>query len=35
MSEAAAERFMRLALREAATGLGRTRPNPPVGAVLV
>jgi len=35
MSEAAAERFMRLALREAAKGLGRTRPNPPVGAVLV
>jgi diaminohydroxyphosphoribosylaminopyrimidine deaminase/5-amino-6-(5-phosphoribosylamino)uracil reductase len=32
---AAAERFMRLALREAAKGLGRTSPNPAVGAVLV
>lgn len=31
----APERFMRLALREAAKGLGRTRPNPPVGVVLV
>ncbi|WP_176063407.1 bifunctional diaminohydroxyphosphoribosylaminopyrimidine deaminase/5-amino-6-(5-phosphoribosylamino)uracil reductase RibD [Anaeromyxobacter diazotrophicus] len=31
----APERFMRLALREAAKGLGRTHPNPPVGAVLV
>ena len=29
------ERFMRLALREAAKGLGRTSPNPAVGAVLV
>jgi diaminohydroxyphosphoribosylaminopyrimidine deaminase/5-amino-6-(5-phosphoribosylamino)uracil reductase len=32
---AAAEAFMRLALREAAKGLGRTSPNPAVGAVLV
>ena len=31
----APERFMRLALREAAKGLGRTSPNPAVGAVLV
>lgn len=30
-----AERFMALALREAAKGLGRTSPNPAVGAVLV
>ena len=30
-----AEYFMRLALTEAAKGLGRTRPNPVVGAVLV
>lgn len=30
-----AEAFMRLALREAAKGLGRTSPNPAVGAVLV
>ncbi len=30
-----AEFFMRLALREAAKGLGRTSPNPAVGAVLV
>lgn len=30
-----AERFMRLALREAGKGLGRTSPNPAVGAVLV
>ncbi|MFH2005163.1 MAG: bifunctional diaminohydroxyphosphoribosylaminopyrimidine deaminase/5-amino-6-(5-phosphoribosylamino)uracil reductase RibD [bacterium] len=29
------ERFMALALREARRGEGRTRPNPPVGAVLV
>jgi diaminohydroxyphosphoribosylaminopyrimidine deaminase/5-amino-6-(5-phosphoribosylamino)uracil reductase len=29
------ERFMRLALREAARGLGRTSPNPAVGAILV
>jgi diaminohydroxyphosphoribosylaminopyrimidine deaminase/5-amino-6-(5-phosphoribosylamino)uracil reductase len=29
------EVFMRLALREAEKGLGRTSPNPPVGAVLV
>ncbi len=32
---AVAELFMRLALREAAKGLGRTSPNPAVGAVLV
>jgi len=31
----ARERFMRLALREARRGLGRTSPNPAVGAVLV
>jgi diaminohydroxyphosphoribosylaminopyrimidine deaminase/5-amino-6-(5-phosphoribosylamino)uracil reductase len=31
----AQERFMRLALREARRGLGRTSPNPAVGAVLV
>lgn len=30
-----ADRFMRAALREAAKGLGRTSPNPTVGAVLV
>jgi diaminohydroxyphosphoribosylaminopyrimidine deaminase/5-amino-6-(5-phosphoribosylamino)uracil reductase len=29
------ERFMRLAIREAEKGLGRTSPNPAVGAVLV
>ena len=29
------ERFMRLALRQARKGLGRTSPNPAVGAVLV
>ncbi len=29
------ERFMRLALREAEKGLGRTSPNPAVGAVVV
>lgn len=29
------ERFMRLALREARRGLGRTSPNPAVGALLV
>ena len=29
------ERFMRLALREAERGLGRTSPNPAVGAVIV
>jgi diaminohydroxyphosphoribosylaminopyrimidine deaminase/5-amino-6-(5-phosphoribosylamino)uracil reductase len=29
------ERFMRLALREAAKGAGRTSPNPAVGAVIV
>ncbi len=32
---AGVERFMRVALREAAKGLGRTSPNPAVGAVLV
>jgi diaminohydroxyphosphoribosylaminopyrimidine deaminase/5-amino-6-(5-phosphoribosylamino)uracil reductase len=32
---AVAELFMRVALREAAKGVGRTSPNPPVGAVLV
>ncbi|HTN54002.1 MAG TPA: bifunctional diaminohydroxyphosphoribosylaminopyrimidine deaminase/5-amino-6-(5-phosphoribosylamino)uracil reductase RibD [Anaeromyxobacter sp.] len=32
---AVAEFFMRLALREGAKGLGRTSPNPAVGAVLV
>jgi diaminohydroxyphosphoribosylaminopyrimidine deaminase/5-amino-6-(5-phosphoribosylamino)uracil reductase len=35
LPEPEAERFMRLALREAAKGLGRTSPNPAVGAVLV
>lgn len=29
------EKFMRLALREAARGVGRTSPNPAVGAVIV
>lgn len=33
--QAVAEFFMRLALEEAAKGLGRTSPNPVVGAVLV
>ena len=32
---AAGQRFMRLALEEASRGLGRTAPNPAVGAVLV
>ncbi len=32
---AAAERLMRLAIREAEKGLGRTSPNPAVGAVIV
>ncbi len=32
---AAAERFMRLAVAEAAQGVGRTHPNPAVGAVVV
>ena len=32
---AADDRFMRLALREAAQGVGRTSPNPAVGAVIV
>jgi diaminohydroxyphosphoribosylaminopyrimidine deaminase/5-amino-6-(5-phosphoribosylamino)uracil reductase len=35
MSRADDEKFMRLALREAARGLGRTSPNPAVGAVIV
>ena len=35
MSLAADEKFMRLALREAGRGLGRTSPNPAVGAVIV
>ncbi|HYH98942.1 bifunctional diaminohydroxyphosphoribosylaminopyrimidine deaminase/5-amino-6-(5-phosphoribosylamino)uracil reductase RibD [Hyalangium sp.] len=33
--QAVAEFFMRIALEEAAKGLGRTSPNPSVGAVLV
>ncbi len=35
LDPAASELFMRLALREAAKGLGRTSPNPAVGAILV
>lgn len=35
LDRAVAEFFMRVALREAARGLGRTSPNPAVGAVLV
>ncbi len=35
MSRADDENFMRLALREAARGVGRTAPNPAVGAVIV
>ena len=35
LDRAVAELFMRGALREAAKGLGRTSPNPAVGAVLV
>jgi diaminohydroxyphosphoribosylaminopyrimidine deaminase/5-amino-6-(5-phosphoribosylamino)uracil reductase len=35
LDRAVADFFMRLALREAAKGLGRTSPNPAVGAVLV
>jgi diaminohydroxyphosphoribosylaminopyrimidine deaminase/5-amino-6-(5-phosphoribosylamino)uracil reductase len=35
MSRADDEKFMRLALREAARGLGHTSPNPAVGAVIV
>jgi diaminohydroxyphosphoribosylaminopyrimidine deaminase / 5-amino-6-(5-phosphoribosylamino)uracil reductase len=35
IDRAVAELFMRAALREAAKGLGRTSPNPAVGAVLV
>ena len=35
MSLAQDEKFMRLALREAGRGLGRTSPNPAVGAVIV
>jgi diaminohydroxyphosphoribosylaminopyrimidine deaminase / 5-amino-6-(5-phosphoribosylamino)uracil reductase len=34
-ASAAGQRFMRLALEEASRGLGRTAPNPAVGAVLV
>src|SRR5690554_6139617 len=30
-----AERFMALAVEQAAKGVGRTHPNPPVGAVVV
>jgi len=35
LEPAIAELFMRVALREAAKGLGRTSPNPAVGAILV
>jgi len=35
LDQATVESFMRLALEEAAKGLGRTSPNPTVGAVLV
>ena len=35
LESAKAESFMRAAVREAAKGLGRTSPNPAVGAVLV
>jgi len=35
MNPADDEKFMRLALREAAKGIGRTSPNPAVGAVIV
>lgn len=35
MKEKLDKRFMRLALKEAAKGLGRTSPNPCVGAVIV
>jgi diaminohydroxyphosphoribosylaminopyrimidine deaminase/5-amino-6-(5-phosphoribosylamino)uracil reductase len=35
LDRAVSELFMRAALREAAKGLGRTSPNPAVGAVLV
>jgi len=35
MSRLADEKFMRLALHEAARGIGRTSPNPAVGAVIV
>jgi diaminohydroxyphosphoribosylaminopyrimidine deaminase / 5-amino-6-(5-phosphoribosylamino)uracil reductase len=35
IDRAVAELFMRAALREAAKGLGRTSPNPAVGAVIV
>ncbi len=35
MSRAEDEKFMRLALREARRGCGRTSPNPAVGAVIV
>ena len=35
LGRAVSELFMRAALREAAKGLGRTSPNPAVGAVIV
>ncbi len=35
MTETQDERFMRMALKEAKKGLGRTSPNPCVGAVIV
>ena len=35
MAEPAAERFMRRAIEVASQGIGLTRPNPPVGAVVV
>src|ERR1700722_10582417 len=34
-SESGDEKFMRAALREAAKGVGKTSPNPAVGAVIV
>ncbi len=35
MGDPSDKRFMRMAIRLARRGLGRTRPNPPVGAVVV
>ena len=35
MSDVKDEHFMRLALKEAKKGLGRTSPNPCVGAIIV
>jgi len=35
MNSAADQRYMRLAIREAKKGIGRTSPNPAVGAVVV